>query len=80
MLQLAVSHPMPGGMNGRQVANAGRAIRPDLKVLFNTSYAENTVLSHGHLNSGIKGPRYRQLDRTPLCQGKSLTWVDFYDC
>jgi PAS domain S-box-containing protein len=44
---------LPGGMNGRQVADAGRAVRPDLKVLFITGYAENAVLSHGHLQAGM---------------------------
>ena len=44
---------LPGGMNGRQVAEAARAIRPDLKVLFITGYAENAVFSHGHLSSGM---------------------------
>ncbi len=44
---------LPGGMNGRQVADAGRAVRPDLKVLFITGYAENAVLSHGHLEPGM---------------------------
>ena len=45
---------LPGGMNGRQVADAGRALRPDLKVLFITGYAENAVLSHGHLDPGMQ--------------------------
>ncbi len=31
---------LPGGMNGRQVADAARVARPDLKVLFITGYAE----------------------------------------
>ncbi|MHB0708018.1 ATP-binding protein, partial [Roseomonas mucosa] len=44
---------LPGGMNGRQMADAGRAVRPDLKVLFITGYAENAVLSHGHLATGM---------------------------
>ena len=44
---------LPGGMNGRQVADAGRAVRPELKVLFITGYAENAVLSHGHLDPGM---------------------------
>ncbi len=44
---------LPGGMNGRQVADAARALRPDLKVLFVTGYAENAVLSHGHLDPGM---------------------------
>lgn len=44
---------LPGGLNGRQVADAARLIRPDLKVLFITGYAENAVLSHGHLAPGM---------------------------
>ena len=44
---------LPGGMNGRQVADAARVARPELKVLFITGYAENAVLSHGHLDPGM---------------------------
>ena len=44
---------LPGGMNGRQVADAARLVRPELKVLFITGYAENAVLSHGHLDPGM---------------------------
>ncbi|MDP9996369.1 signal transduction histidine kinase [Variovorax boronicumulans] len=44
---------LPGGMNGRQVADAARTARPGLKVLFITGYAENAVLSHGHLDRGM---------------------------
>ncbi len=44
---------LPGGMNGRQIADAGRVKRPDLKVLFITGYAENAVLSNGHLAPGM---------------------------
>jgi len=45
---------LPGGMNGRQVADAGRVLRPTLKVLFITGYAENAVVSHGHLAPGMQ--------------------------
>ncbi len=45
---------LPGNLNGRQVADAGRALRPDLKVLFITGYAENTVLGNGHLEKGMR--------------------------
>ena len=45
---------LPGGMNGRQMADAGRVTRPDLKVLFITGYAENAVLGSGHLAPGMK--------------------------
>ena len=44
---------LPGGMNGRQVADAARERRPGLRVLFITGYAENAVLSHGHLDPGM---------------------------
>jgi signal transduction histidine kinase len=44
---------LPGGMNGRQLADAVRAERPDFKVLFVTGYAENAVLNHGHLEHGM---------------------------
>jgi CheY-like chemotaxis protein len=44
---------LPGGLNGRQMADAARTRRPNLKVLFITGYAENAVLSHGHLDHGM---------------------------
>jgi PAS domain S-box-containing protein len=45
---------LPNGMNGRQVAEAARQVRPGLKVLFITGYAENAVLNHGHLDHGMQ--------------------------
>jgi CheY-like chemotaxis protein len=45
---------LPGGMNGRQVADAGRVLRPDLKVLFITGYAENAAVGNGHLEPGMQ--------------------------
>ena len=44
---------LPGGMSGRQVADAARALRPDLKVLFITGYAENAAVGNGHLDPGM---------------------------
>jgi PAS domain S-box-containing protein len=41
------------GMNGRQVADAGRVLRPGLKVLFMTGYAENAALASGFLDHGM---------------------------
>ncbi len=41
------------GLNGRQVADAARALRHNLKVLFITGYAENAVVGHGHLETGM---------------------------
>lgn len=44
---------LPGGMNGRQMADAGRVSRPDLKVLFITGYAENAAVGNGQLAPGM---------------------------
>jgi signal transduction histidine kinase/CheY-like chemotaxis protein len=45
---------LPGGMNGRQVADAARISRPDLKVLFVTGYAENAAVGNGLLDRGMQ--------------------------
>ena len=44
---------LPGGMNGRQVADAARVGRPGLKVLFITGYAENAAIGKGGLADGM---------------------------
>ncbi|MDA8455199.1 response regulator [Acidovorax sp. GBBC 3334] len=44
---------LPGGMNGRQLADGGRLTRPDLKILFITGYAENAAVGNGHLERGM---------------------------
>ena len=44
---------LPGGMNGRQMADAARVARPDLKVLFITGYAEKSVIGNGRLAPGM---------------------------
>jgi len=44
---------LPGGMNGRQVADAARQLRANLKVLFITGYAENVLIGQGHLEPGM---------------------------
>jgi len=40
---------LPGGMNGKEMADVARARRPRLKVLFITGYAENAAITNGHL-------------------------------
>ena len=45
---------LPGGLNGRQVADAARLERPDLKVLFITGYAENAAINNGHLDPAMQ--------------------------
>ncbi len=42
------------GFDGRQVANAARAHRTGLKVLYITGYADKAVLSHHHLGPGVQ--------------------------
>jgi CheY-like chemotaxis protein len=42
------------GLNGRQVADAARTYRPDLKVLFITGYAESAAMAHGFLAPGME--------------------------
>ena len=45
---------LPGGLNGRQLADAARVRRPGLKVLFITGYAESTVLGGDGLEPGME--------------------------
>jgi signal transduction histidine kinase len=44
---------MPGGMNGRQLADEAIRRRPGLKVLFTTGYTRNAIVHHGRLDPGI---------------------------
>jgi nitrogen-specific signal transduction histidine kinase len=44
---------LPGGMNGRQLAEAALRLRPGLRVLFTTGYAQNAIVHHGRLDPGI---------------------------
>ena len=44
---------LPGGMNGRQMADAARLSRPGLKVLFITGFAENAAIGNGQLERGM---------------------------
>ena len=45
---------LPGGMNGRQLADAARQRRPGLKVLFVTGYAESTAMGGGPMEQGMQ--------------------------
>jgi PAS domain S-box-containing protein len=45
---------LPGGLNGRQLADAVRAQRAEQKILFITGYAENAAISSGHLGHGME--------------------------
>ena len=45
---------LPGGLNGRQVADAARLQRPGLKVLFVTGYADTAAVGNGRLAAGME--------------------------
>jgi PAS domain S-box-containing protein len=55
---------LPGGMNGRQLADQARVKRPALKVLYTTGYTENAVVHHGKLDAGVEllSKPYRRAD------------------
>jgi CheY-like chemotaxis protein len=71
---------LPNSINGRQLADAAREIRPELKVLFITGYAENAVVRHGHLERDMHvmmkpftlealASRVREIIARPLSSG-----------
>jgi PAS domain S-box-containing protein len=45
---------MPGGMNGRQLADAAQLRRPGLKVLFATGYTRNAIVHQGRVDAGVQ--------------------------
>jgi len=45
---------MPGGMNGRQLADEARSRRPGLKVLFTTGYTRNAIVHEGRLDPDVQ--------------------------
>ena len=62
-LRLLEAHPevrllftdvgLPGGVDGRRLAEQAQAMRPKLKVLFTTGYARNAIVHHGRLDPGV---------------------------
>ena len=44
---------MPGGVNGRQLADAAVSQRPGLRVLYMTGYTRDAIVHQGRLDSGI---------------------------
>jgi DNA-binding LytR/AlgR family response regulator len=44
---------LPGGVNGRALADAARSARPGLRVLFTTGYTRNAILHNGTLDRDV---------------------------
>jgi CheY-like chemotaxis protein len=55
---------MPGGINGRQLADAVAARRPGMKVLYTSGYTDDAIVHEGHLDPGVALLRkpYRKAD------------------
>jgi CheY-like chemotaxis protein len=55
---------LPGGIGGKQVAEAARASRPDLPVLFTSGFPEEGIVHHGRLDAGVSLLRkpYRRVE------------------
>ncbi len=45
---------LPGGMNGRQLADEVLRRRPAMPVLFATGYTRNAIIHHGRLDADVE--------------------------
>ena len=54
---------MPGGMTGRQLADAVLELRPGTPVLYASGYTENVIIHNGRLDVGRQAPRQAILDK-----------------
>lgn len=45
---------LPGGANGRELADQARILNSEIRVLFITGYAENAVISNGQMQPGVQ--------------------------
>jgi len=73
-LELLKAHPdvallftdvvMPGGMSGRELADAARKLRPGLPVLYTSGYTDNAIVHHGRLDADVEllSKPYRRSD------------------
>jgi CheY-like chemotaxis protein len=62
---------MPGGMNGRELADEVARRRPGTKVLFTSGYTENAIVHHGRLDPGVAllNKPYRKRDLAEKIRG-----------
>jgi PAS domain S-box-containing protein len=45
---------LPGGLNGRQLADKAKAMVPGLKVLYTSGYSEDALMHQGRLDPGVQ--------------------------
>ena len=45
---------LPGGLNGRELADKARLQMPQLKVLFTSGYARSAIVHQGRLDPGVE--------------------------
>lgn len=62
---------MPGGMNGKQLADAALLRVPELKVLFTSGYTEDAIVHQGRLDPGVTllGKPYRRAELVAKVRG-----------
>jgi signal transduction histidine kinase/ActR/RegA family two-component response regulator len=55
---------MPGGMNGRQLAEEAQRRQPNIRVLFTSGYSEDVIVHHGRVDAGVRllAKPYRKVD------------------
>ena len=55
---------MPGGVDGRALAEQARQRRPGLKILFTSGYTQTAIIHHGRLDPGVLllAKPYRKID------------------
>lgn len=61
---------MPGGMNGRDLADEVARLRPGIKILLTSGYTDNAVFRDGKVEPGMNflGKPYRRIELAETLQ------------